>query len=782
VAEHQRFVEGSDVQWLAQIVTENCWFRASFAQFGNAVNKLPIDQHEVAALVAPRALLFIENGSQDWLGNQSTWTVGNASHMVWEAMGIPEKMGYSSDGTHSHCAFPAAQTPTVNSYYQKFLFGADVNTNVMYTDGIGRPYVPANWVEWIDWTAPSIPDNVGPTPDPMTWVAAPSALSTTSVAMLATSVFDATIPQYFFECTTDPGLNSGWQGSPVYLLTGLDRNTTYSFRVKAKDSDVVPHETNWSGTISATTPNAAVSVSGSWVSGTIHAKEPGISRGLLFFAHAERTAISPFTCSSVTYGGQPMTKIADMNFGTTGSVVSASAFWLGEAGIVAATDGNFVVAWSSGTNSGTGYGSVFLEGVNHTNPIGPIAVNGTATGATITTSPLSTIAGDMVIAAGTQSNTGTYTANNGFVKAEELTITSADAVHEFKGFKQSAGGMETPSTTHSTTNGRQVLLGLVIKVEYPPTVNAGDNIQILSKDQTLTTLQGTAADEADPLEYCWLEGSQVLLDWSPVGVNGVSLLNLGTVPDFPVGNHTLALKVREAVLGGLTTTDRMVLTIDNSPPQAQPAPSHQVVQIGVDPIVVVADVTDFDGDVVTYQWLLGSAVLASGSVQTVHGGAQVAIPDLQIAAGDSRFPLGTHQIELKVSDGINAPVSSFVTVEVIDTVAPSLSPVPSTTILWPPNHKLVPVTIAANAFDNDGGDLIHLAVTVQSSEPAGTEPDYYIDSVNDHTGIIALQLRSERAGKGDGRTYTITITATDVSGNSSVAVVVISAPHDQRKK
>ncbi|MHC4309778.1 MAG: hypothetical protein ACYSSN_07530 [Planctomycetota bacterium] len=36
--------------------------------------------------------------------------------------------------------------------------------------------------------------------------------------------------------------------------------------------------------------------------------------------------------------------------------------------------------------------------------------------------------------------------------------------------------------------------------------------------------------------------------------------------------------------------------------------------------------------------------------------------------------------------------------------------------------------------------------------------------------------------KGDGRTYTITITATDVNGSESVSVIEILAPHDRRKK
>jgi hypothetical protein len=118
---------------------------------------------------------------------------------------------------------------------------------------------------------------------------------------------------------------------------------------------------------------------------------------------------------------------------------------------------------------------------------------------------------------------------------------------------------------------------------------------------------------------------------------------------------------------------------------------------------------------------------------------------------------------------------------------PTLSPVPSVTILWPPNHTLQPVTIATNAYDNSGGDIV-LAVSVASSEPPDTDgdgntiPDFFIDTVDEATGIIELRLRSERAGNGDGRTYTVMIVATDSSGNASVAAVAILAPHDRRKK
>ncbi|MDP2896843.1 MAG: hypothetical protein Q8Q12_09840 [bacterium] len=317
-----------------------------------------------------------------------------------------------------------------------------------------------------------------------------------------------------------------------------------------------------------------------------------------------------------------------------------------------------------------------------------------------------------------------------------------------------------------------------------PTADAGDNIEILSEDQACTTILGMATDsDGDVIEYQWLEEGVLLLDWTPVGPDGEASLDLGTLPCFSVGDHTLALKVSD---GDLVASEEMILTVDNSPPVAVPAPLSQLVKIGIDPITVVADVSDFDGNLVAFEWRKEPEILHSGIVSPPQGGGTVPVPDLFVPAGDVRFPVGVHSIELRVSDGVNDAVSVFVSAEVIDSIAPTLAPVPSATILWPPNHQLQLVTIWANALDNGGG-TIHLDVSVESSEPpdadgdGNTIPDHEVVSVDDVTGVIELLLRSERSGKGDGRTYIIVITATDASGNCTQGVLEILAPHDKRK-
>jgi hypothetical protein len=141
---------GQDVQTLSQIVTENVWFTSSFGQFGNAVDKLPFDHHDVAGLVAPRALLIIENTSFEWLGTLSTFSNASAAQSIWEALGVPDHMGFSQIGNHNHCAFPASQQPEVNAFVTRFLLNGSANTTVFRTDG-GFTFDRARWV---DWTVP----------------------------------------------------------------------------------------------------------------------------------------------------------------------------------------------------------------------------------------------------------------------------------------------------------------------------------------------------------------------------------------------------------------------------------------------------------------------------------------------------------------------------------------------------------------------------------------------------------------------------------------------------
>ena len=100
-------------------------------------------------------------------------------------------------------------------------------------------------------------------------------------------------------------------------------------------------------------------------------------------------------------------------------------------------------------------------------------------------------------------------------------------------------------------------------------------------------------------------------------------------------------------------------------------------------------------------------------------------------------------------------------------------------VLWPPNHRLVPVTVSYDVTDNCPLPPNSCTLTVTSNEPVlghgsgNTSPDWIV--VDDHHVL----LRAEREGGGNGRVYTTTITCTDSGGNSSNDQVEVTVPHDQ---
>ncbi len=311
-----------------------------------------------------------------------------------------------------------------------------------------------------------------------------------------------------------------------------------------------------------------------------------------------------------------------------------------------------------------------------------------------------------------------------------------------------------------------------------PVADAGVNVSIHSSQQLNTTLSGTATDpDNDPLTYRWLEGTTELLASTTV-VGGDASLDLSILSPFIIGEHTLTLEVSD---GQAATTDEMVLTVENSPPVVA-ASGGGTFQLGSN-ITLRGNVSDFDGDGLNYRWFEGSTDFTTSFISTIAGGTPVVLPDFIIIGGLS---LGSHILTLEADDSTNTPVSEGITVDVIDTTAPAISATANPGILWPANHQMIDVIIQADAADNSGS--VTLTASVISSEPPDTDgdgntiPDYTTPVIDQSTGEITLQLRSERKGQGTGRSYTITVTATDYSGNSSDAVVEVVAPHDKGKK
>lgn len=124
------------------------WFKESMRQYSNEnVNRLPMDHHELCALVAPRALLVFGNPDYEWLADEAGYVSCVAARKVWEKFGIADRMGYSFIDGHMHCMLPESQWPELEAFVDRFLLGKDVPTDVQ----IAPMFENVDTGKWINW-------------------------------------------------------------------------------------------------------------------------------------------------------------------------------------------------------------------------------------------------------------------------------------------------------------------------------------------------------------------------------------------------------------------------------------------------------------------------------------------------------------------------------------------------------------------------------------------------------------------------------------------------------
>jgi hypothetical protein len=137
------------------------------------------------------------------------------------------------------------------------------------------------------------------------------------------------------------------------------------------------------------------------------------------------------------------------------------------------------------------------------------------------------------------------------------------------------------------------------------------------------------------------------------------------------------------------------------------------------------------------------------------------------------FPIGETLITYTATDASGNTASTTQTVTVVDNTPPLISRVAaSPSMLWPPNHGLVNVSVTYDAADNCG--IGETWLSVNADQPGnGSASDWVI--VDAHH----VRLRASRSGRWGQRVYTITISAKDNHGNLSTQNVTVAVPHSK---
>jgi sugar lactone lactonase YvrE len=146
----------------------------------------------------------------------------------------------------------------------------------------------------------------------------------------------------------------------------------------------------------------------------------------------------------------------------------------------------------------------------------------------------------------------------------------------------------------------------------------------------------------------------------------------------------------------------------------------------------------------------------------------------QCTGSGGTFALGTTSVNCSVTDGSHNTSSCTTSVTVKDTIAPVISSVSaSPAVLWPPDHKMIPVTVSVAVTDTCDTSVASRCKIVSVSSNQHCDR-----SALKITGPLTVLLEADRDDDG-ARGYTIQVQCADASGNTATGSVTVSVPHDQ---
>jgi hypothetical protein len=146
-----RGIPGEGAQSLSSAYGEQPWLGDAFGAFTGSPARLPVDTHEVVAMVAPRGLFIMDNPHIVNLGPRSASVAALGGAEVYRALGADANITYWSDVQDGgHCANRAEWRVPLQQHIQKYLLRTGNAPGAMRISSRAA----GNLAEWRDWQTP----------------------------------------------------------------------------------------------------------------------------------------------------------------------------------------------------------------------------------------------------------------------------------------------------------------------------------------------------------------------------------------------------------------------------------------------------------------------------------------------------------------------------------------------------------------------------------------------------------------------------------------------------
>lgn len=253
------------------------------------------------------------------------------------------------------------------------------------------------------------------------------------------------------------------------------------------------------------------------------------------------------------------------------------------------------------------------------------------------------------------------------------------------------------------------------------------------------------------------DGQPVVVPFTVTATNDATIVCISGAVPFEGNTFGVGVTTLTCTATNLTGSDTKSFTVTVNDLTAPPPPELTV------PDDITVEATSADGAEVTFV------------TSATNGGIIVCTPP-----SGSTFALGETTVTCTATNDGGSDTDSF-TVTVVDTTPPQILSVDATpSVLWPPNHQMVNVTVAVVAFDVADPSPVSRIISVTSNQPVNGTGDGDVAPDWQITGPLTVKLRSERSS-GQDRIYTITVETVDASGNATTATDTVKVTNSKQR-